>query len=220
MQNGSVLRDGLTNWLAGHQVHPTGPAGAFTVSGNWIGGHYELLIELDGGAAGETLTALGVTLGVRGWFTDQEREPEDQKPVRGTPEAVRQHGKLFGRVRLPSGVTVVCMVVLIELDDSPDLLDFIIPLGALAASGIDAGGFPFGPDGDERSLAWRRPLDDWLAAVAIEIYAATPFRHALIGFEATDIDDSELGGPDLDGPPLVGRIVVVDGSPVYRPAGA
>jgi hypothetical protein len=196
-------------WLSGHPIHPTGPAGAFTVRENWSGGHYELLIALDDGGVDRTIDALAAAAGVRSWFGDDSCEPEDQDPILSTRNHLRAGGKLYGRVQLPSGTTVVCMALLIAIDGEPTLLDFVIPLGALVAAG-----FPFEPH-DERSLVWRQPLDDWLAGLGMRLFEVAPFSYALIGFEATDHD-----GPDLPGPAPVGRIVPLDGAPRYLPAEA
>lgn len=53
------------------------------------------------------------------------------------------------------------------------------------------GGFPFRPDGDLSALAWRRPIDDWLAEIATTVFRAARFRLALIGHEVCGDTDAE-----------------------------
>lgn len=62
-----------------------------------------------------------------------------------------------------------------------DWLVFYLPLGALHHTDwrISAFGSEGGPD----SLTWRTRIDDWLAAIGLEIYERVDFHLALIGFE-------------------------------------
>ena len=72
---------------------------------------------------------------------------------------------------------------------------------AWALGRLDArvGGYPFGPDGGLVSLAWRRPVDDWLIGIARQVARACPFRMAATGFEvsgnirAEDLADAVRG---------------------------
>lgn len=68
------------------------------------------------------------------------------------------------------------------------------PLGAPARVDRRIGGFPFGPDGEPRSPAWRAPLDTWLVGVADEVFRQVDFRIGLVGFEVDHTTAAELGG--------------------------
>jgi hypothetical protein len=71
--------------------------------------------------------------------------------------------------------------------------------GGTGAPGQPDRGFPFGEEGGPVSLAWWRPIDNWLAGVARAVGDVTGFRAAVIGFEvsgsvrAADMAD---GAPD------------------------
>jgi hypothetical protein len=88
-------------------------------------------------------------------------------------------------------------------------------MGVLAKSDRRVGrGFPFGPDGGPQSLAWRLPLDAWLASLAAQVRQVTGIRQAIVGFEVSDeavesAVDSPADRPD--------GIVLADGT--YLPAG-
>lgn len=94
--------------------------------------------------------------------------------------------------RLPGGQRVVCGAFNVREEDGHDWLDFVLPVGALARAEPRVGAYPF--DEDTASLAWRRPVDEWLAAVALRVFSVVPFRVAAIGFEASGM----LTAADLD----------------------
>lgn len=64
------------------------------------------------------------------------------------------------------------------------------------------------------SLAWRAPIDAWLAELALKLFAVVPFSYAVIGFEVLG---DEL--PDFTAAVSVVRpdayVVSVAGRPVY-----
>ena len=154
---------------------------------NWFGGFYELELELGPRDDARLETALGsvwTSAGVAGCARIDSREHGRHEGVPLTIESLAAYGRLHGVVRLPSGAEVVCGILAHRDDEGGvDVLDFSLPLGALAATDARIGGFPFGPEGGPRSLAWREPIDAWLAAVALQVYAAVPFRLGLIGYE-------------------------------------
>src|SRR5262249_53468041 len=118
-----------------------------------------------------------------------------QDAVPRTVASLTEYGHLRGTVVLPSGHRVVCCCVAVREEDGPDWLDFCLPVGALARTDRRVGAFPFGPDGGERSLRWRRPLDDWLAEVGAEVFRAAPYRLGLIGGEVSGLVYArDLGG--------------------------
>jgi hypothetical protein len=133
---------------------------------NWAGGYYELAV---------------------GYM------PADEVFLR---EASRLLEEVAGResggvVRLPSGQRVVCTsgwLVEAGEDGEPDpaaggCITFDLPLGALVRADPRVGAYPFGDVED--SMVWRRPLDDWLATVALRLLKRVPFAVALIGCEVS-----------------------------------
>lgn len=86
---------------------------------------------------------------------------------------------------MPNGNRVVCGCTAVREDDGADWLDFLLPLGALGRANPQVGAFPFGDDGGEASLAWRHPIDPWLASIGARVYERVAFELGLIGFEAS-----------------------------------
>jgi hypothetical protein len=60
------------------------------------------------------------------------------------------------------------------------------------------------------SREWREPIDCWLADVGAASFATVPFRHAVIGFEASGLALDEVTKPDRYYGVLVGGIGGVD----------
>ncbi|WP_328603151.1 hypothetical protein OG943_24015 [Amycolatopsis sp. NBC_00345] len=193
---------------------------AFTLADNWHGGFYELALNL--GATSDTrleraLAALAGAVPVPDWYGTRDREPAGQPPVGCTLGSLRRHQHLQGIVTLPGGTPVVCGVVAIREDGGPDWLDFYLPLGALgrAEPRVDAFPFPFEGEGALAHLAWRRPIDDWLAEVGRQVHAAAGFSYGLIGHEVSG------ERRPADPPPeerRVGLLIPADGGPRYWPA--
>ncbi|WP_326557831.1 hypothetical protein [Micromonospora sp. NBC_01796] len=159
---------------------------SFTDEENWSGGFYELSIELgdlDHQGLQRALTALWRAASIDGCYGSRDHEPGEQAEVPCTVSSLATFGHLRGTVHLPNGHRVVCGCVILGGDEDPEWLDFYLPLGALARVDPRIGGFPFDSRSGEDSLVWRRPLDDWLAAVGTTIFREVPFRLGLIGFE-------------------------------------
>lgn len=159
---------------------------AFTDDENWHGGFYELAIELgdcDDERLQAALSALWQAADITGCYASRDREPRDQQQIVCTTASLATTGHLRGTVRLPDGNRVVCGVVAVREDQGPDWLDFYLPLGALTRVEPRVGAFPFDNNSGTASLAWRRPLDDWLAHVAEAVYDRVAFQLALVGFE-------------------------------------
>ena len=98
-----------------------------------------------------------------------------------TVESLHQVGHLRSVVDLPSGAQIVCGAVAVREDEGPDWLVFYLPTGSLSLVEPRLGGFPFGEDGGASSLGWRRPINDWFAGIASQVYTAVDFRLGLIG---------------------------------------
>lgn len=175
---------------------------SFTDEENWCGGHYELVLEVgdrDDAQLDSVLRAIWGDPRLDGCYARRDEAPESQpRTGASVAELLRAEGHLFGRATLPSGVSVVCgTCVTREVNDGPDWAYLYLPLGALSRIDPRVGGYPFAPD-DRHSLAWRRPIDDWLRSIGDLVYEAVPFRFGAIGFETSmEVATGQL----LDGVP-------------------
>lgn len=164
---------------------------------NWTGGLYQLAIELgprDDDRLEKALTSVWRHASVVGCFA-AEYHPSSGNAVPRLADHIevelRLHslearpGGLRGVTRLPFGLDIVCGAVTVREDNGPDWLDFYVPLGALARNDPTIGGFPFCEDYGVATLAWRRPVDSWLAAIGSRVYAEVPYRLGLIGHEVS-----------------------------------
>ncbi|MBN6035993.1 hypothetical protein [Amycolatopsis sp. 195334CR] len=195
---------------------------AFTLADNWYGGFYELALELgptSDARLARALTALDEAVAVPGWYGSVDREPQDQAAVGCTFESLQRYQHLRGVVALPDGTPIVCGVVAIREDDGSDWLDFYLPLGALENADPRVGAYPHPFEGEAAlaHLAWRRPIDDWLAEIGRRIYARAGFSLGLIGDEVS----GRVYAADLaEGPPEprgIGYLVPAHGDLRYWP---
>lgn len=154
---------------------------------SWAGGYYELSVELGERHDARLQVALDTlweAAAIEGPYAVEWSPRPRSWPIPRTVTSLDAGLLLRGRVALPDGRPCVCCVVAIrEQASGVDWLDFCLPTVALGALDTRLGGFPFGDDGGPASLVWRWPLDDWLAGLGRAIYAAVPFRLALVGFE-------------------------------------
>jgi hypothetical protein len=144
----------------------------------------------------------------------------------GEPETIE------GEVELPSGHRVNCSVWTFRYGNADECwedawLYLDLPLEALARLDPRIGALPdregwekepgarawrLGWGNEPGSLAWRRPIDDWLAAVAVEVGRSVSFKRAIIGRDL-DGDVGVSPKPERDRP---AGLVLPDGT--YLPA--
>lgn len=180
---------------------------------NWHGGFYELATLLgreDDERVEAAARAVWNSPGLDGPNAAHSPAGEDTHPHARALKAGHQRGIAV----LPSGLRVVCGLLLIREEDTrKDWLDFYLPLGSLSRADSRVGAFPFGGDKDD-SLAWRREVDPWLLEMGKRIYTAAPFEYALIG--------CEVSGEDVPGDDVSDRWVGVlrpeNGRLVHVPA--
>lgn len=191
---------------------------AFGDDENWHGGFYELAVLVgprDDARLDAALRAAWNDARLDGCYADRDREPTDQERV-PCSSVVDEGGHLRGLAQLPNAGRVVCGSVVVREEDSRlDWIDFYLPMGALARADPRVGGFPFPfGDNDGGSLAWRHPIDQWLAAMAARIYLAAPFEYAPVGFEVSGESLPDVASDDR----YVGVVRPLDGSLAYVPA--
>jgi hypothetical protein len=157
----------------------------FTDPNAWLGGFYELAIEL-GPRSDErllaALTAVWSNPNIDGVYLDNDTEPWQQTRQAITAESLRV-GHLHGLARMPNGMTIACGTCLIREDDGPDWLVLYLPMGALGTA-YSVGGYPFEPNA-ETSRPWREILDAWLARIGVAVYERVQYRLALAGWEVS-----------------------------------
>jgi hypothetical protein len=194
---------------------------SFTDEENWSGGFYELALELgntNDERLQQALSALWPAANIDGCYGRHDREPDEQDEVALSLSSLTSYGHLRGTVLLPTGPRVVCGCLAHREEAGSDWLEFYLPLGSLARTDRRIGGFPFDSNSGEPSLIWRHPLDDWLAAIAIRVFAQAPFHLGRIRFEL-DFNRArrELHGAQSD-QRWEGRLVPVGTELQFTPA--
>lgn len=203
---------------------------------HWAGGHYELALQVspaDDDQLGEWVIALVEAVGMSDTAvvdgTGHAPDLGDHTGARRAGAAIAQGRRLRGLVGLPGGAPSTCGLMLMTLRDvfdgaldgegdprtaprddatDPDWLVLFLPLAGLVAAGVAVGGFPFDDRSGVESLAWRRPLDEWLASVGRAVRTTIPFRRAVIGFEVAGDDDSDAPGQPPSAPRDRAHLVV------------
>ncbi|WP_051426492.1 hypothetical protein [Jiangella gansuensis] len=192
----------------------------------WLGGAYELAIELgdrDDDRLGAGLDAVWRAAGVEDCVGISDDAANAVVESACTLDALLRHGRLAGRTVLPRGRPVACGVRALRgmraagggRRAAVDWLVFFLPVGALDQAEPRSAAFPF-RGGD--SLLWRRPLDRWLAGIGARVYAELPYRLGLIGPEVAGLTTARA----LDGEPpaerWAGYLIPRDGELAYHQA--
>jgi hypothetical protein len=157
----------------------------FTPDDAWVGGHYELemqVMERSKEWLGRTLQALWSQPSLEGCYLDRELEPSQQPRLSPAETTASDH--LYGLATFPNGITIACgsYASCCEGQGVPpsDAVTFYLPMGSLSRA-YPVGAYPFGPM--EGVSAWKSELDDWLVGIGRAIYKQIPFDYALIGLE-------------------------------------
>lgn len=159
-------------------------------AGNWVGGGYELALQLGPPDDARLEHAAGLLWRLAGVVGS----PTESALAEESPPPSLDQGHARGVVTMPDGPRVVCRGF-VHRDDAggDDWLVLYLPLGALERADRRVGGYPFGDVRD--SLSWRRPLDAWLASLAERLLEDVAFRVGLIGFDVFgDIEADDLTG--------------------------
>jgi hypothetical protein len=172
----------------------------FTLPNAWLGGYFELSIEL-GSRSDErlhrALNSLWSHPTLDGCYERHKVEPWNQRRLDSPdPDGMLKH-KLFGIAQLPNGKPVACAShIVVGGNSSPDLLHFGVPMGALGYS-YPVGAYPFD---DGLQLDWRAPINEWLRQIGESIFVSIKFRLGLVGHEVGGLafaeDIAKNGIPD------------------------
>lgn len=164
-----------------------------TLDDNWHGSYYELAIKLGPADDARLATALKAL-----WDVAQLGQPfRRDGSSAGVTVAALLAGHLNGVANIPGLGSTLASVILVreEVDDAGrpilgnDWLDLCLPLGALSNLDARVGAYPF-DDGSDSSK-WRRPIENWFATIAMAVFAAAPFVHAITGEEVSGVEPSE-----------------------------
>jgi hypothetical protein len=102
---------------------------------------------------------------------------------------------------------------------STDGLDWLygaVPLGGLAAVRPEVSGWPFG-DYQDSHCCWRKPLEEALAEITMEVSRTVAFQVSAIGFEISgDIGEEALKGL-FPTERSIGYVARLDGAYTYLP---
>ena len=83
---------------------------------------------------------------------------------------------LHGVVPLPAGERVVCGAISVREESGQDWFDFCAsPRRSFRGRHLWVRALRFGDDDGDASLGWRRPIDDWLATLALQLFEVVPF---------------------------------------------
>jgi hypothetical protein len=159
----------------------------FTESDTWVGGDFELALEIEARSdvlLSSALSALWQHPDLEGCYERRDREPADQVRVR--PTSIEPGSGLLGIARLSNGKRVACQSIILR-DEEADWLVLGIPMGSLGTV-YRVGAYPFGSEG-EHTGPWLREVESFLVGIAHHVARASPFRLGLVGHEvACDTD--------------------------------
>lgn len=164
---------------------------------NWTGGYYELSLLLGPHDDDRLDAALQALWAAGGLGPAHTRRPLARVEV-SAAQLLRT--ALSCVVRVPGAGRCVGSVMVVreesEVDGAvvlgDDWLDLCLPLGSLSERDPRVGAYPFGEGAASR--AWREPVEDWFAAVAAQVHAAVPVRHAVTGHEVSGTEPAEAAG--------------------------
>lgn len=159
----------------------------FTKEEAWLGGSYDLAIEL--GASDDTcvlqsLQAIWSSPDLDGCYLHSDREPHEQ--TRTIANVHPLGTRLYGVARIGGRPPVPCSTIVVRTERESDWIFFYLPIASLASI-YPVGAFPIADGGD---LAWRSSLDEWLCAIGRRAFEAVPFRLGLVGFDGGDFSDA------------------------------
>ncbi len=166
---------------------------SFLTPGAWAGGSWELAVDLgrrSRRAATATVRWIWSRNEFDGPYATNQMAAEDQVRVISDRSHGEHLSQLYGLVDVPTFGRLVCSTTVFREPDE-DWLLLGIPIGALGILDDRVGGYPFDADPDDEP-EWALPIDNWMAAVALDLMEVIPFRRANIGFIAGDLGTSTV----------------------------
>jgi len=149
----------------------------------WVGGLYELCLELPGRdnfIITQALATLWQVPGVRGCYLSNDIEPDAQSRVNAWHVPHDRH--VYGIAQLPNGKSSACGTYVSDFDADGLWVALYLPFGSLGRA-YYIGGYPFGD--------WNRAIESsfvavniWLKEIAEAVYKDFHFIFGVIGFES------------------------------------
>jgi hypothetical protein len=190
----------------------------------WSGGYYETAIMLGrrrDAFADERLRSAILAI----WATSYLRNPA---PNKSDLAAMRQVdldtvppdkiGELFGYMLHEEFGAIPFKTCVVRETPSMEGWDWLygaVPLGGLAAVRPEVGGWPFGDYQD--SYRWRKPLEEALAEITIEVSRTIAFQVSAIGFEISGNIEEEARIGLYPAEREVGYVAQAGGAYTYFP---
>ena len=155
----------------------------FTAPNTWVGGLYELAVELPGRTdfvISQALATIWQVPVLNGCYVSNEVEPDVQKRINGWNVPHDRH--VYGIAQLPNGKSCACGTYVSDFDADGLWVALYLPLGSLGRA-YQIGGYPFGgwtPTIESSFIA----VNTWLKEVAEAVYEDFRFIFGVIGFES------------------------------------
>lgn len=189
----------------------------FTDAETWLGGYYELALELGEHSEGRLLSALTAVWShpdFEGLYVDRAIEPEDQQKI-AIADAL-QFDMLYGVARLPNRIKIACGTFIVREEVGPDWLSILLPMGALDKA-YPVGGYPFEPSLTQ-SFQWRNTLNHWLAQIGLWVFERVKYRLGIVGFEVSGtMYAAEIARTGIQNQRDVGLLWPEKGKLIYYP---
>ena len=155
----------------------------FTAPDTWVGGLYELALELPGRTDFVITQALATIWQVpvlNGCYVRNDVKPDAQKRINGWNVPHDRH--VYGIAQLPNSKLCACGTYVSDFDADGLWVALYLPLGSLGRA-YQIGGYPFGdwnPTIESSFVA----VNTWLKEVAETVYKDFRFIFGVIGFES------------------------------------
>ncbi len=189
----------------------------FTQDQVWLGGFYELNLELASAsryAVRQALVTMWNTPQLEGCYLRNDVEPSEQMEL--SPLDYDHEGHWYGVATLANGKRLACGTFSCIFKEYGGWTTLYIPLSALHTV-YPVDGFPFNPKAGPTQELWIREVNAWFKDVAESIYPDVRFKIALIGYE---VDILALKRQLIFGIPSErwdGLLIPVDGRLVWYP---
>jgi hypothetical protein len=155
----------------------------FTAPDTWVGGLYELALELperSDATIAQALTTIWQIPALTGCYLSRDVEPEAQ--TEASPFDIPHEGHVYGIAQLPNGKNCACGSYVSDLDADGLWVALYVPLGSLGRA-YYVGGYPFG-DWSPTIESTFVTVNTWLKEISDAVYEQFHFVFGVIGFES------------------------------------
>jgi hypothetical protein len=167
---------------------------------SWIGGYYELAIELH--PAGDTnrlINFLKILCGFDEINELYESELDYKVKTTGGPNSFDETSyRLYTTLNLPDKTIIGAIIIILRMEGESDWISLSIPIGMLNKL------YPINY-GTDFSISykfndWQKSFDQYLISIAEKLYIHEPFNLGIIGWEVlAEINQNEITSGEVDG---------------------